>query len=92
MALKFLNYNRIEPGKKIILPRCANLYHLDFSKNKIEFYHSNPKTKGIELNTWNLHKNAREIDFEFIEDRVGGHIIIPRFYDNKGNLLKIGNR
>jgi len=92
MALEFLCSDKIESGKKIILSRCANLYYLDFSNNKIDFYYSNPRINGVELNNWEIYQNTREMDFEFRNDKIGGYIIIPRFYDVKGNLLKIGNR
>jgi len=92
MALEFLNYDKIESNKRINLPKHANVYYLNLPKKTIVFYHSNPKKKIINLNTWNLHENAREMDFEFRDDKIGSYIIIPKFYDSKGNFLKIGNR
>jgi len=92
MALELLCSNEIMKGNKIILPRVANMYKMNFSKNKIDFYYSNPEKNSLELNTWKIPLNAREIEFDAKTDRIGGFIVIPRFYDVNGNLLKIGNR
>ena len=92
MALEFICDNALEHGEKIVLSRCANSYKLDFSKNKIIFYQDNPGDKCLELNTWKIPLNAREMEFEFRSDRIGGYIVFSRFYDVRGNLLKIGNR
>ena len=92
MALEFICFNQIVKGKQIILPRNANLYKMDFSNNKIDFYYGNPLIKLVKLNTWNIIQNAREMGFDIRSDRIGGYIIISKFYDTNGNLLKIGNR
>ena len=92
MALGLLCSKEIMKGNRIVLPRDANLYKMDFSKNKVDFYYSNPGKKGLELNTWKLPLNAREIEFDVRTDRIGGFIVIPMFYDANGKLLKIGNR
>jgi len=92
MALELLCSNEIMKGNKIILPRGANLYKMDFSNNKIDFCYSNPGKNCLELNTWKIPLNAREIEFDARSDKIGGYIVIPMFYDANGNLLKIGNR
>lgn len=92
MALELLCSNEIMKGNKIILPRDANLYKMDFSNNKIDFYYSNPGKNCLKLNTWEIPLNAREIEFDVRSDKIGGYIVIPMFYHANGNLLKIGNR
>jgi len=77
---------------KINIPKDANVYEIDTENYKINFYHSNPSKIGFRLHTWKTPLNATEIEFEMRTDRIGGYIIIPSFYDRKGNLLKIGNR
>ena len=93
MTLEFICSITFEPEKKIILPSSANVYEIDFQTYKISFYHDNPGKKNyIELGTWAVPLNAREMDFEFRPIRSGGYITGSRFYDANGNLLKIGNR
>ena len=92
MALEFICSYTLESGKQIIIPRGANIYELDFKKNKIKFYYDNPGMEEIRLSTWKLDLNAREMDFRFDKIKTGEYIIFSRFYDCKGNLLKIGNR
>lgn len=92
MALEFICSHTIESGKRIILPRGANTYKLDLGDDKIYFYYDNQGIKGVELHTWKLDPNAREMDFRFDQIKTGEYITFSRFYDCKGNLLKIGNR
>ena len=93
MALEFICSITFEPEKKIILPSSANIYKIDVQTCKIRFYHDNlGKRNYVELNTWRVPLNAREMDFEFRPIRNGGYITGLRFYDTSGNLLKIGNR
>jgi hypothetical protein len=90
MALEFICSKTIS-SKKLILPRSANIYIIDLSDNKIDFYYGNP-AKVNKLNTWKVPLKAREMEFDMQSDRIGGYVVIPKFYDLKGNLLKIGNR
>lgn len=91
MALEFICSNVIENNKKIRIPRGSNKYELDFSKGKMKFYYDNPG-KGVKLNFWKIPEIAEEMDFEKITNKVGFYILVPRFYDQNGKLLKIGNR
>lgn len=92
MALEFICSQTVKSSRKLILPRSANIYIISLLNNEISFYYSNPGNVGLELNTWKVPLKAREVDFEVKSDRIGGYVAIPRFYDFKGNLLKIGNR
>ena len=92
MALELISYFEIESNKRIILPRHSNVYKINLDNWKVEFYRDNPGINVLELNTWKIDKNAREIEFELREDKIGGYILIPRFYESNGKLLKIGNR
>jgi len=93
MALEFLCNIAFKPEKRIILPSFSKVYKIDFQNYKISFYNDNPgKRSYIKLYTWAVPLNAREMDFEFRTDRIGGYITSSRFYDANGNLLKIGNR
>ncbi len=92
MALEFICAKALEQGKKIILPRSANIYKIDFLNKKVSFYYSNPGGVYLGLNTWKVPLNAREMDFDIRSDKIGGYIIFSRFYNLKGNLLKIRNR
>lgn len=93
MALELLCSIAFKSEKRIILPSLAKVYKIDFRNYKISFYNDNPGKKNyLELSTWAVPLNAREMDFEFRTDRIGGYITSSRFYDANGNLLKIGNR
>ena len=92
MARKLISYSEIEHLKKIIIPKASNIYRIDTENYEIKFYRDNPDFREVELNTWKIYKNAYEVEFEFRDNKIGGHIIIPTFYDSNGKLLKIGNR
>lgn len=87
MALEFICARSMKG--RIVIPRVANLYKIDVENKKISFYFSNPGKLG--LREWKVPE-AREIEFEMHEDKIGGYIIIPIFYGRKGEILKIGNR
>jgi hypothetical protein len=91
MVLELICLSPIEINKKMNIPRSANIYELNFSINQIAFYYELGCSE-IRLNFWKLQKNAREMKFEKRENKYGHYIIVPRFYDWNGKLLKIGNR
>ena len=92
MALERLFTNIIEQGKKISIPRGGNIHKIDTLKKKIYFYKDNPGKEYLKLGFWKTPSNAKKVDFEVKNIGIGNYIIIPRFYDINGNLLKIGNR
>ena len=92
MALEFICSDRIESEKRIVIPRSANAYRLDFKNYGVEFYFSNPGISETDLAVWDVPMDAREVAFKLYEDNTGGHIFLSTFYDKKGNVLKIGSR
>jgi hypothetical protein len=103
MALELICDASIESNKKISVPRMGNsrgilMYQVvsdekNLSIKKIEFYEADEKeAEKFTLNRWKVAPNARKMEFIFY--RYNGYCSIghPVFYDEKGNLLKIGNR
>jgi len=91
MALEYLCSSKIECGKQIVLPRFANRYRINSENLIIEFYRDNPG-KDMKLSFWKAPRRGVKMDFEIADDGIGNNIVIPRFYDSDGKLLKIGNR
>ena len=49
-------------------------------------------TRDVVLNRWIVPSGARSMEFLKMDFRWEYYAGAPMFYDNKGNLLKIGNR
>ena len=96
MALEFICSIEIESGKKIILPNHTLngeiiKYELDINKREIRFFYASKEEEIFALNTWSVPREAREMRFD-IFNKNGCYIPIPIFYNQKGNVLKTGNR
>jgi hypothetical protein len=46
----------------------------------------------MDLNRWRIPAGAGAMEFLEMKFHDESHVGAPMFYDNKGNLLKIGNR
>lgn len=98
MALEFICSKRIFGRRKIALPREYSngkmlKYEIDREKREIGFFYAdNNGDNGFSLNTWTAPKGARKMKFS-IYRRYGQNILnAPIFYDDKEEILKIGNR
>lgn len=97
MALEFLCSNRIEK-EKINIPKgiCNGnvlVYELDYNNRKITFFSTNKQeAEAFVLNRWKVPTNARQMEFNLYRNKEYYFIRAPVFYDNKGEILKIGNR
>ncbi|MDP3026510.1 MAG: hypothetical protein Q8N63_02290 [Nanoarchaeota archaeon] len=106
MALEFICSKRIFGRRKIALPRAHSNgkmlkyeidreidIEIDREKREIAFFYADRDGEDIfALNTWNVPNGARKMKFS-VYKRYGQNILnAPVFYDNKGEILKIGNR
>ncbi len=101
MALEFICSNEIIEGKKIALPggplngkTLKYMIHreIDSEKREIAFFYANNKENDFALNTWNAPKRARKMEFSIYRKHGQNILQAPVFYDDKGEILKIGNR
>jgi hypothetical protein len=101
MALEFICSNRIVEGKRIALPRepfngkiLKYKIHreIDSEKREIAFFYANNRENDFALNTWIAPKGANEMKFTLYKEHEQNILNAPVFYDDKGEILKIGNR
>ncbi len=99
MAVQYLSRKSLIFGKKLTVPRRANggtvQYKIIGGPDDLEllfFLCDNGDSEDVVVGRHAIPKFASQIGFEemLLGDYVG--VGAPRFYDNNGNLLKIGNR
>ena len=98
MALEFICSKRIFGRRKIALPRESSngkmlKYEIDREKREIAFFYADNNGEDVfALNTWNAPKEARKMKFSIYKEYGQNILNVPVFYDDKGEILKIGNR
>jgi len=101
MALEFICSRRIIEGKKIALPeepldgkilKYKIHREIDSEKREIAFFYANNRENDFALNTWIAPKGAKEMEFTVYKEHGQNILNAPVFYDDKKEILKIGNR
>lgn len=94
MALKHILTIGFNEGR-IALPRRSNgnpvKYIFDFENRKIDFFYDEGSNGVVEIGIWKVDERARTMELDFYKidclERA-----IPVFYDERREVLKIGNR
>ena len=95
MAVRYLSCETLVYGKRIGVPRRVNgeIVQYEIDGDDVRFFCCDDGDLfGVVVGRWNVPDEVRYVEFDRME--LGNHVGVgvPRFYDNKGNLLKIGNR
>lgn len=94
MAVQFLPRETSVYGR-FDVPRRMNgeVVQYEIVDGGVEFFRCDEgKASDFSLRRWNVPDGVSFVEFDKM---MLGHCVgigVPKFYDNKGNLLKIGNR
>ena len=95
MVIQYLSSDKYVYERRFRLPRGVNgnLQGYEIDGDLVRFFSCDENdVREFILNRWIFPKDAKSMGFLKMDFSGKYHVGAPGYYDNKGNLLKMGNR